>query len=124
MLLALFFRGSSRGSKLALVSVVVRLKNELLKILGASDLLLDVLHGWLGILDLLHLLLVEHLAQTVDNLETLLLELLFMVEGWSGCLDECLERAHSELCKHQTLRRAVLDQDTDRLRDWAHFCSC
>ena len=101
--------------------VVVRLNYELLEIFGASNLLLDVLHGRLRILDLLHLLLVEYLAQTVDNLEALLLKLLFMVEGRTCGLDECLKRAHSKLCKYQTLGRAILYQDTTSLLDWAHF---
>ena len=77
--------------------------------------LLDLLHGWLGIFDFLHLLLIQNLAKTVDDLQTLILMGLFVENSWICCLDEYFEGAAGKFSLDHTLGRGQTDQEVARL---------
>lgn len=94
---------------LRLYSVIVCLERHGFQRLIASNNLLYVLQCRLCILDFLHLLLLKYLAQTVDDLQALLLMALFVIERGRGVLDENFERANSELSQWNTFGRAVID---------------
>lgn len=83
---------------------VVRLDCFLFELVCAAKHGLDMLHGSLDVLYLLHLLLLEDLTKAVYYLQTLLLVVLLDEQFERGGLYQHLEASAGEFGLHETLR--------------------
>ena len=87
-LLCLFFWITFCSSGFLHSDKVVCFGGQGLELIGTSYNSLNVLHGRLSVLDLLHLLLVENFTETVNDLQTLFFVMGLVEKRWVGSFDE------------------------------------